>query len=65
MADELDDEVTEDVGGVQGAQTDGAGLNLDSPAPKIASDAPEQPAPDASEIEWAGGLIKQPPAPQN
>ncbi|WP_116090811.1 hypothetical protein [Sphingomonas crusticola] len=65
MADEPDDEMTEDVGGVQGSEPEAAGLNLDGPAPKIASDAPEQPAPDAGEIEWAGTLLKRPPAPQN
>ena len=65
MADEPDDEVTEDVGGVQGTEADGAGLNSDVPAPEIVGNPPEQPAPDAGEIEWAGGLLKRPPAPQN
>ena len=65
MADEPDDAVTEDVGGVQGTEDDGAGSNPDAAAPQIAGEAPDQPAPDAGEIEWAGGLLKKPPAPQN
>ena len=65
MADEPNDEVTEDVGGVQGTAADDAELGPDSATPSIAGDVPEQPAPDAGEIEWAGGLLKRPPAPQN
>ena len=65
MADEPIDEVTEDVGGVQGSEADGAVLGSDNAAPSIGGDVPEQPAPDAGEIEWAGGLLKRPPAPQN
>ena len=65
MADEREDDVTADVGGVQGTEADGAGLDRDDPAPQIVGDVPERPAPDAGEIEWAGGLLKRPPAPQN
>ncbi len=48
MTDEPDDEVTGDVGGVQGTEPDGA--DPDGQTVKIASDAPDQPAPDAGEI---------------
>jgi hypothetical protein len=65
MADEPDDQVTDDVGGVQGTEADGASAGLENPPTQITSDVPEQPAPDAGEIEWAGGLLKRPPAPQN
>ena len=66
MASEPDDEeVTEDVGGVQGTEADGAEPHSDDVAPQIAGDVPEQPTPDAGEIEWAGGLLKKPPAPWN
>ena len=65
MADEPENEVTQDVGGVQGTEADDADLGSESPAAPIASDVPEQPAPDAGEIEWAGALLKRPPAPQN
>lgn len=65
MADEIDSEVTKDVGGVQGTDDIDTGPESDGPNPTITGDTPEEPAPDAGEIEWAGGLVKKPPAPQN
>ena len=65
MADE-DEQITEDIGGVQGASDDEAEVqNLApdaSPAPAL-GEKPDRPAPDAGEIEWSGGLIKKPPSP--
>ena len=55
-------DVTEDIGGVQGS----------GPSEQASSDAagkrrpgapPDDPAPDAGEIEWAGGFIKKAPSP--
>lgn len=62
MPDE-EDAITEDIGGVQGAdeqdapQDATAGINVPPPQ------TPDAPAPDAGEIEWAGGTIRKPPAP--
>ncbi len=65
MADEPDDAVTEDVGGVQGTQEDEAAANAGGATPIITGETQNRPAPDAGEIEWAGGLLKKPPAPRN
>jgi len=68
MAGEPKDIVTEDVGAVQGSAADEADTatgSSDAAASATTDDVPAQPAPDAGEIEWAGGLIQRPPAPQN
>lgn len=66
MADE-DDQITEDIGGVQGASDDETAGKDQSGGEAVPSPAlgekPDRPAPDAGEIEWSGGLIKKPPSP--
>ena len=61
------DQITADIGGVQGAddeKADGADPadGGTAPAPAL-GEKPDRPAPDAGEIEWSGGLIKKPPSP--
>jgi len=62
-----ENEVTQDVGGVQGtpAGEDDAAPEADRAAGQAAEPGgPEAPpAPDAGEIEWAGQLVKKPPSP--
>lgn len=54
--------ITEELGGVQGSSPNEE-TGLLTSEPEIPSgEATEMPAPDAGEIEWAGGLIKKPPA---
>lgn len=55
--------VTESIGGVQGGEEVGSGETqpTQSAAPGAAPDAP---APDGAEIEWAGALVKKPPTPK-
>jgi hypothetical protein len=65
MAGKPDDAVTDDVGGVQGTAEEETSANADGATPNITGVTQDQPAPDAGEIEWAGGLLKKPPAPQN
>jgi hypothetical protein len=61
-AEELDQAVTEDIGGVQGGDEDAD--DGEQVAQSIQPGAtPDQPAPDGAEIEWAGGLVKKPPTP--
>ena len=62
MADE-DIIITEDIGGVQGTDPNKESEPT-APAPKL-GETPDHPAPDAGEIEWSGGLIKKPPAPES
>jgi hypothetical protein len=63
---DLPEKVTEDVGGWQGVAPDD-----DSEAPAQTVDTPEpgspadEPVPDAGEIEWAGQVVKKPPAPNS
>jgi hypothetical protein len=54
-------ETEEDVAGVQG---DAPEDDKTAPADPL-EDTPIAPAPDAAEIEWAGGAIKRPPHPAN
>lgn len=56
------DDVEADIGGVQGAEPS---ESQDEPDADISiNDQPrDQPAPDAGEIEWAGQVVKKPPAP--
>jgi hypothetical protein len=62
-ANALETQVTDDVGGVQGASPEEEeGLTAAAGAPLGGSTA-EEPAPDAGEIEWAGQLVKKPPTP--
>ena len=66
MADE-DEQITEDIGGVQGASDDEAPgqepADGDATQAPVLGEKPDRPAPDAGEIEWSGGLIKKPPSP--
>lgn len=60
----LEEQVDQDVGGVQGspepdADEEGAPAN----AAATPGSPPDQPAPDAGEIEWAGQVVKKPPHP--
>lgn len=56
------DDVTEDIGGVQGSEA--SETSLESSSNAIAPGRPEkQPAPDGGEIEWAGQVVKTPPTP--
>lgn len=62
IANELEEQVTDDVGGVQGSAP-----GEDEPSSKVqgvSTGSPDdQAAPDAGEIEWAGQLVKKPPTP--
>lgn len=63
----VEQEVTDDVGGVQGSDPD-EGDDVDATAAAatqtaVPGTAPSAPAPDAGEIEWAGGAVSRPPAP--
>ena len=55
-------QVTEDVGGVQGSDPDEDDAEPAAAATSTGS-PPDQPAPDAGEIEWAGQVVKKPPTP--
>jgi len=59
---ETSGKVTRDVGGVQGSPPVEGEETIAADAPKIGSPK-DEPAPDAGEIEWAGGLIRKPPHP--
>jgi hypothetical protein len=58
--DDLESRTDADVAGVQGE--DGTGT-ADATTQPIPADTPDAPAPDAAEIEWAGGAITKPPRP--
>lgn len=61
--DDLPEQVNEDIGGVQGSDPDD---DAQEPNPSIArGTTPDEPAPDAGEIEWAGQVVKKPPTPGN
>ncbi|QAY79034.1 hypothetical protein [Sphingosinicella sp. BN140058] len=62
--DDLDQSITEEIGGVQGGGDDAG------PEEQVAQSAsigtvPDAPVPDSAEIEWAGGVVKKPPTPNN
>ena len=62
---DLPEQVDADIGGVQGTDPD---QGSDDEAPEAAVGATpgapaDAPAADAGEIEWAGQLVKKPPAP--
>lgn len=63
--DATDTSLTEQIGGVQGEKDmEAASAPKASPAAQDAPGSPpDDPAPDAAEIEWAGGLVKKPPRP--
>jgi hypothetical protein len=63
QAADLDEQVTDDVGGVQGTSPDEDDADQASSAVTPGS-PPDEPAPDAGEIEWAGQLVKKPPTPE-
>ena len=55
------DQIEENVGGVQGSEPDSAeGQDVEG----LSQGGVDAEAPDAGEIEWAGGLIKQAPEPR-
>lgn len=56
--------LAENLGGVQGSAP-GEASPASSAPPGPIREVPEQPATDAGEIEWAGALVKKPPAPAN
>lgn len=62
----LPERVTDDLGGVQGAAPAQGDPDAQATAsPALEPGAPDDaPAPDAGEIEWAGQLVKKPPAPE-
>lgn len=61
-AEPLSEQVTEDLGGVQGSAPDEDGAES---APDLPPGEPsDEPAPDAGEIEWAGQVVKKPPTPE-
>lgn len=54
--------ISDAVGGVQGDTPDD--VAMDRKVQVIVPGAPEgEPAPDAAEIEWAGGFLRKPPTP--
>ena len=60
MIDGKENEVTEDIGGVQGASADDT--QETTPRPEVDTDqASDVIAPDAGEIEWAGSLVTKAP----
>jgi hypothetical protein len=60
----LEESVTDDIAGVQGGEdVEGAEGQAARKAP--IGTVPDAPAPDGGEIEWAGVLIKKPPAPKS
>jgi hypothetical protein len=60
---DLDAQVTDDVGGVQGTAPDEDQVDA-APATTSTGSPSDEPAPDAGEIEWAGQVVKKPPTPQ-
>ena len=56
-----EEQVTEDVGGVQGTSPDEDAESNDLQLP--VGEPEDRPAPDAGEIEWAGQIVKKPPTP--
>jgi len=56
------DLIEEDVAGVQGGEGEEEPDRTGQIAPP--GQTPDQPAPDGAEIEWAGGVVKKPPAPE-
>ncbi|VWX52768.1 hypothetical protein [Novosphingobium sp. 9U] len=61
--DALSERVNDDVGGVQGEAPDEQAD--DGVEAVLRPGGPDsEPAPDAGEIEWAGQVVKKPPAPQ-
>lgn len=62
-AADLDEQVTEDLGGVQGSPPEENEADAPSSAGKPGG-PPDQPTPDAGEIEWAGQVVKKPPTPE-
>lgn len=61
---DLDQCVTEEIGGVQGGE-DGAGPGEQVTQTAPTGTVPDQPVPDGAEIEWAGGVVKKPPTPNS
>lgn len=60
----LEEQVDQDVGGVQGSpEPDADEEEAPASAAVKPGSPPDQPAPDAGEIEWAGQVIKKPPHP--
>ncbi|AOH86230.1 hypothetical protein AWL63_21975 [Sphingomonas panacis] len=55
-----EDEIERDVGGVQGTDEDAQGADAGG-NPEQAEEGTKVIAPDAGEIEWAGGLVKKAP----
>lgn len=56
-------QVEESIGGVQGGMED-EGRTPASPNPDAAGQqSPEEQAPDAGEVEWAGQVVKKAPTP--
>lgn len=58
--DKPEDAIEDDIGGVQGTEADHADPADYQPADPIDGGQPVK-APDAGEIEWAGGLIERAP----
>ncbi|MEW9856075.1 hypothetical protein [Novosphingobium sp. M1R2S20] len=62
-AQQTTEQVTEDLGGVQG--TAPASDESESASGALGPGAPSsEPVPDAGEIEWAGQVVKKPPTPE-
>ena len=59
---ETNDAIEEDVGGVQGSESEAPAEQPAQGAP--AGDGADVEAPGGGEIEWAGGLIKKAPEPE-
>ena len=59
---EIEDEVTDEIGGVQGTDDTEEQEVQPAQSARIGS-VPDEPAPDGAEIEWAGGVVKKPPTP--
>jgi hypothetical protein len=56
------DPVTESLGGIQGSEAQNQKVAASA---QVKPGRPlDEPAPDAGEIEWAGGVMKKPPAPE-
>ena len=59
---QMEEAVTNEIGGVQGMdekEEQGAQPAQSAPVGIV----PDEPAPDGAELEWAGGVVKKPPAP--
>lgn len=57
--DDMEERTDDDIAGVQGSE----GAPDEETGPGTPGETPDAPAPDAGEIEWAGGAIRKPPAP--